>query len=484
MTNYDQVIYPGYAYPQTSPAYIGGLASAYGVAAIGIEQARVLEIGCASGANILPLAVRFPKAEFVGVDLSTRQIQMARVIAKELSLKNVTFMDCSVIDLPKMGLTFDYIIAHGFYSWVPKSIQKEAMAACAQMLNKTGVLYMSYNVLPGWRGTQVVRDIMLYAAKETVEPYERLEQAKSYVEALSDCIAPFHGPYGEMMKVEINKVMTKDGNYVLHDQMGEQNNPCYFHDFMENADRAGLAYLNEIDFPAHNRARQHPPIASKIAQITDRTEQEQFLDFADNRRYRSSLLVHKNVNFQQDITLENLKSVRFIINCKVQPLNDRQDQISFITTKRYSLKGQLQGRIICTCLIELYTRQPKRLSREEVIEAVTQRLEQTTQETVAKEFDNYLPELIKTGILTPSLDPSCPSLIISDTPQAFSLARLQAKSTLEVTNLYHEMVKLNEEQRQQLLEMNGKTSLKDLNKRFPTFENNASFFVNTALVEA
>ena len=53
---------------------------------------RILDIGCGMGHNTLPLAIAFPDAEVIGIDLGAPLIRYAHARAVDLGIENVTFM--------------------------------------------------------------------------------------------------------------------------------------------------------------------------------------------------------------------------------------------------------------------------------------------------------------------------------------------------------------------------------------------------------
>src|SRR4051794_35074498 len=111
--------YESVPFPQTQPARLAAVAHVFSLAAPSPRTARVLELGCASGGNLIPLAAHYPEGEFVGVDLSQRQIDEGKARIERLGLKNIRLRQMSLMDLKPKDGTFDYIICHGVYSWVP-----------------------------------------------------------------------------------------------------------------------------------------------------------------------------------------------------------------------------------------------------------------------------------------------------------------------------------------------------------------------------
>src|SRR6185503_4920215 len=105
--------------------------------------ARVIEIGCAAGGNLIPYAAAHPQARVVGIDLSQVQIDQGRARTRALGLDNVDLIagDIARMDLAGLG-QFDFVIAHGVYSWVPAEVQKALLSAFRRLLAPEGVAYM------------------------------------------------------------------------------------------------------------------------------------------------------------------------------------------------------------------------------------------------------------------------------------------------------------------------------------------------------
>jgi tRNA G46 methylase TrmB len=91
---YDDFVYPTYAFPQTHPDLLGTLAVLFGLQATPSDRCRVLELGCAGGGNLLPLAAALPNSQFVGIDYSARQIEMAQSRLKMLGLAKYRISPC------------------------------------------------------------------------------------------------------------------------------------------------------------------------------------------------------------------------------------------------------------------------------------------------------------------------------------------------------------------------------------------------------
>jgi SAM-dependent methyltransferase len=93
---------------------------------------------------------RKSQGRFVGVDLSGRSLAEARAAVGELGVANVELFEADVVQWEYAGPPFDYVIAHGLFSWIPAAAQQRLFAICQRHLSPHGIAYISFNTLPGW----------------------------------------------------------------------------------------------------------------------------------------------------------------------------------------------------------------------------------------------------------------------------------------------------------------------------------------------
>jgi len=156
LNSYDAVPYPSTPYRGTHPDTLATLGTLVGMKPAPIDSCRVLELGCSDGGNLLPMAYSLPGSEFVGIDGSARQIELGLATLEALGLKNVTLKQMNLLDVGDQFGKFDYIIAHGIYSWVPPDVQDKILEICHCLLKPQGLAFVSYNTLPGWRTLSVI----------------------------------------------------------------------------------------------------------------------------------------------------------------------------------------------------------------------------------------------------------------------------------------------------------------------------------------
>jgi SAM-dependent methyltransferase len=322
-TSYDDVPYASYPYAQSHPNRVAATATLLGLTPQAIETASVLEIGCAAGGNLIPMAAAYPQARFLGIDLSSKQIDQARVRAKRLGLDNIEFRHQDVTSFEKSDRGHDYIICHGVYSWVSDPVRNAILNLCAANLTPDGVAYISYNVLPGWRPRQVVRDAMLAHVSDIADPAQRLSQARAFIDFLKDS-AP-KSPYGEAIREVASWLGSMGGSYVFHEFLEIDNAPCTFKDFMKAANRHGLVFLGECELRSM-LPENYGAVAPTIRTLggNDVVAAEQYIDVFSGRTFRQTLLVPaaRLPGISRNVSPDRLASLHLVSNLAAVPSDD------------------------------------------------------------------------------------------------------------------------------------------------------------------
>src|SRR5258706_1300498 len=224
-SSYDAVPYSVGAFPQTRPDRLATIATLFGLNPTHPARCRVLELGCAAGGNIIPMALADPQSQFVGIDLSTRQIDDARATASELGLRNIDLQAMSITDIPADFGQFDYILCHGVYSWVPPEVQQKILEVCSKHLSPQGVAYVSYNCYPGWHARGAIREMLWYHTEQYPDPAVRIRAARGLLAFLVKA-APAgagDGGYSSLIRHELALLLMTPDTYLLHEHLEEFN---------------------------------------------------------------------------------------------------------------------------------------------------------------------------------------------------------------------------------------------------------------------
>ena len=170
---YDQVLYPGFPLAQTHPDRLATIAGLLGMTPARPDRSQVLELGCGDGGNLIPMAVELPGSEFTGIDLAQPGIARGRAISEALGLKNISLRQMDLLAAGADLGQFDYILAHGLYSWVPAHVRDGVLRICRTNLAHDGVAYVSYNAYPGFHRREIFRGMMLHHVRNVQDPSKR-----------------------------------------------------------------------------------------------------------------------------------------------------------------------------------------------------------------------------------------------------------------------------------------------------------------------
>jgi methyltransferase-like protein/trans-aconitate methyltransferase len=390
---YDQVSYRTFPRRQTHPDRLAAIARFFGMKPAPVTACRVLEIGCGNGANLIPLAYHLPVSRFTGIDLVAAPVGAAGTMARELGLSNIDLRVADLRDLGPEAGEFDYIFAHGLYSWIPVDVRDRLLAVCRERLAPEGVAFVSYNVYPGRYPRQMIREILLYHTRGLEDPAERIAEARRLLEQLDH--------------PEAKSLMEQGDDSLFHDDLAPINDPVWFREFAAHAQRHGLQYLGEAD--SHKTFDPATPLVP-AAEVLER---EQYVDFLKLRRFRQTLLC------REQVALDHAAGA------------DRMDEFLFSENKG----GQRVS------------------SSEEAVEAVLQALRDTA--PLPARFEELIPYAGNAGllreILFALLRAGCVNLHVHDfpcqetvteRPRASRLARYQAAGEGNVTSACHIPVEL------------------------------------------
>lgn len=284
--NYDAIPYDALPYPLSHPDNVAAVATMFGLAAAPVASARVLEVGCNDGSNLLPMAAALPGATFVGCDIAPLPIAAANDAARALGLANVRFV---VADLATLdGGPWDYVIAHGVYSWVPAPVRDALLHLLARALAPDGLAFVSYNTLPGGHVRRAAWEALRWHTRDTPAREDKLRAARELAALMAEA-GPTHEAADASVRSEFARIAGEADSPLFHDTLAEPNEPVWFHDFADHLARHGLGYVAEA-LPSMMAGGGLAPRVRQFLAGRDRLAREQYLDIARVRRFRQSIV--------------------------------------------------------------------------------------------------------------------------------------------------------------------------------------------------
>ena len=426
---YDSIPYPTFPRLATHPDRMAAVAMLFGIEPAPVDQCRVLEIGCGNAGNLLPMAYALPRSRFLGIDLAETPIALARADIRALNLANIEVAARDLRDLEPEAGQFDYIIAHGVYSWVPRDVRDSLLALCRQQLAPSGVALVSYNLYPGRHMRQMLRE-MLFQHTRGDAPQERVEHARWFLGWLAkSCQAP--ASFRKMLEEDVATLLAYTDGGLAHDDLSEVNDPLYFRDFMTHAAAHGLQYLGDTTVD-----RMFDPRGLLQWLPDNRLEREQYTDYLYLRSFRHTLLCRQEVPLHPSPRAETME--RFYFSA---PFRMVEGQLEGGRGVRIGAK-QPNVEAVARALGARY---PLPVPFQELLPCVNS----------AEELRQMLLVLISVGFAEchtyrfPCQDS------LSERPRASALARYQAQRSLQVANLVHALVDMDEFGRRLVLLLDG-----------------------------
>lgn len=253
------------------------------------------ELGCGQGYSSNLLAAAYPEIQFHATDFNPAQVVGARDLAAEAGSDNIRFYEDSFAEfLARTDLPdFDIISLHGIYSWVSDQHRAEIVEFIRRRLRPGGLVYISYNTLPGWAAAMPLRRLMVegagMAAGQTI--MERIDQALSLAESVSAVNGRFFSTSPGMVD-RLERIKGQPRAYVAHEYFNQHWTPFYHGDVAAEMAKAKLNWISSAHLLDRLDAINLSPEQQQVlAQIGDVTRQETLRDFMVNQQFRRDIFV-------------------------------------------------------------------------------------------------------------------------------------------------------------------------------------------------
>jgi SAM-dependent methyltransferase len=424
---YNDVPYTSAPDPARHPDRLATLGMRFGIDVAPLESCRVLEFACGDGANLVSMAALLPKATFVGFDIATRPIERARAMADALGLSNVTLLTLDLRDLPDDLGVFDYVIAHGLYSWLPDDVRDQMLPAVARHLAPNGVAFVSFNALPGSHVRAIAWDMLAFHTRGIESANDKLDAAR-HVLGLAGTPAADDDALAQVIRAELRKAAQSSESSLAHDDLGPFNRAVHFTTFISEAMRTGLQFVAEANPSRVAITGLAAPVRQWLLQ-RQRLEREQYVDFFRLRQYRETLLCHAGVAAHDEI---DLTSVR------------RLYAVPSLATRQVIAAGTSETADdpdIDAVLRTLITRWPLATAVPDVAPASRKAM---PQHTFARSIEAVVVDMESRGLLDLRVTQPPVASHAGERPHAFDAARWLSRERAIVPTVYHEGLRLSD----------------------------------------
>jgi methyltransferase-like protein len=454
---YDSVPYASFAYGYTHPDMLCALGRLFGLTPASPRRCRVLELGCASGGNLIPMAEQLPDAEFVGIDRSRVQIDRGRALIADIrelgdaALGNIRLEHGDILHVDPQSIgSFDYVICHGVFSWVPREVQDRILALTAAVLRPRGLAFVSYNVYPGWHMRELVRHMMVFHQRRFAEPSKQLEQARALLDFVAGAVsrrATTSDPHALLLGKELDHIRGMSDAYLFHEHLERDNSPLYFHQFVERLQSLPLRYLCDTDLNLMVARDMPDDVVETLGRIADdQIRMEQYLDFIRNRQFRTSVLCRIEAEPQRRLQPERAQTLRWTMAAQQSgEVINLEPGVELGFTCLSNARVSSGEPLTKAALLELCARWPATVSFDELIASAQTRLREAGFDVDTPDRSRLAADLIecllRKAVIARSSEPPL-ATSIPDKPKLGAFNRVIAEREGWIASLHHHRVEL------------------------------------------
>ena len=465
----DDVVPLNLPIPRTQPEHLAAIGAMRGMRPCPVGESKVLEIGCGDGSNLIPLAERYPKSQFLGIDASEQHLAAAEASARAMGLDNIAFSRRSLAALDSAGGPYDYVIASGIYSWVGAEGRDRLLAACRENLAPDGIAYVNYNVRPGWQVHDLVRSMMRYQARWAQTVPQRLEAGRTLLSFLSSTLPAGDGGYGSLLRATVDPILEQPDSVLLHDYLNGVSHAVYFTQFVDHARRHELQVLGDAATGVRVSDFLTPSVELGLTEaFPDSDDREQFRDVLRGKAHRQSLLCRSEIELAPGLAPQGIRGT--YLEAQLTPLDagvpvNSPAPNTFTAADGTNVTASLPS--IKAALAHLGSIWPNYVSFDELIKTVRAGLEASedrseSPDDEAERIRNNLLQCCTSGIIHLHGAPQSFVAEVSEHPTAGPVARYQTAHDSIVTNRKHLRVRLNPFDRHVLTLLDGTRNFEGL----------------------
>lgn len=326
-----------------SPRHLQAMSYLYGLYTPDSDQAKVLELGCGMGANLLPFAVAYPNAMATGIDIDGEQIAAGQLHLAQHGIKNITLYTADIGSLLESELEqYDYILIRGLFAQTDLTTRSALLSWCQKHLSPDGIICIGYQTYPGSKITDSLYEAFAFHAAQSEQPEEQVAGIKAMLGFMSEGISSSN-PLYQQIKPALNIIEEKSDEQLYIESFAGLHNPCYFIEFSNSLTDTGLCYVGDADahteIPAHwGNDTEH--LYQIINPQKNKIFGQQYLDLLCGRATRMSLLTHKShaekIEFEPNTN--KLMDLRWAGYFKRKEVNEHMFTNSFNLSDGYKIQ--------------------------------------------------------------------------------------------------------------------------------------------------
>jgi SAM-dependent methyltransferase len=443
---YDLLDYPSGTFPLAHPGHIHAVGRMFGADPAPVEKCRVLEFGCGDGTHLIGCAYAHPGSVFVGLDLSIVAIERGKRAIAALGLANVTLHHADLTAWEPPAEPFDYVIAHGLYSWVPAPVREHLLSLCSRVLAPNGLCYISYNTYPGCHVRKMVWEILKSAAAGEASPQAKVEKALAMARFLKEGSAAVRAS-ASVLVPELDDFLLdhKSTASLFHDDLSDVNDPMHVTEFLAHAARHGLRFAAEAEAWTMETSVYPEAVVKVLEELAenDVVAKEQHIDFLRLRRFRQTILTRGgSASARPDAN--RLQSL--FVSSRMEPEKPDRDLAAGVAV-RFKAKDagvSIDWPIAKAALLLLGECWPDRMPFEELLMAAASKFGREATPDEGEELARLLTQLWMRGLIQVHAHRPAFARTASEKPRASRFVLHQVREGIFLTSLLHTPIEVAE----------------------------------------
>jgi SAM-dependent methyltransferase len=284
------------------------------------EIATACELGCGQGVS-LGIHAAASTTQWFGNDFNPAHIAFARTLS-EASGAGVRFYNEAFVDFADRAdlPDFDFIALHGVWSWISDQNRAAIVTFVHRRLKPGGVLYISYNALPGYTAIEPIRHLLTEhtgIAGNRVRPIvERMAAALDFADELL-ATKPAYSPDSPPIDALVAELKKADPRYLAHDYFNKDWRPFHFAAMVPWLSAAQLSYacsahyLDAVDAVNLDHAQR-----ALLHGVEDPIFRQTVRDLMVNRRFRLDYWVKGATTLSADERARALRRERVVLSAR------------------------------------------------------------------------------------------------------------------------------------------------------------------------
>jgi SAM-dependent methyltransferase len=300
-------------YAEQGPVYLNFVAALNGFALPSPQRPfTYFELGSGRGMTINLLAAANPNGRFYAADFNPAHVAGAVELAEGAQLENLTLLEQSFealaggsVDLP----CFDYITLHGIYTWVDAANQQHIIDFIGRYLKSGGIVYVSYNALPGWTASLPLQRLLVeYGHAYPNRSDVQVANAAQLVQKMVDAKVGYFTSGGSALAARVDGLKRHNRNYLVHEYMHKHWQPMYHADVARDLAEAKLEFVGSADLSMrYPRIYLNEEKMALLEAFPETAMQETLKDYCLNTSFRKDVFIRGSRRLAMAKRLELLK---------------------------------------------------------------------------------------------------------------------------------------------------------------------------------